>query len=156
MSKSVLPSKTFLAVFKFVRVLSVSILKLHQFIITKIIYNSPHFQHTFGIYTPTVNADTLTLDCSSVRLSAHRMTHSGSQGWWTSSVSQWHHYSTGLEMGLYAPYRVPAFFSNLLIKGSCKNEFTRLNSTNFFFFGATAPIWALAYLHETLRFTSVF
>jgi hypothetical protein len=28
--------------------------------------------------------------------------------------------------------------------------------TLFFFFGATAPIWALAYLHETLRFTSVF
>jgi hypothetical protein len=26
----------------------------------------------------------------------------------------------------------------------------------FFFFGATAQIWALAYLHETLRFTSVF
>jgi hypothetical protein len=26
----------------------------------------------------------------------------------------------------------------------------------FFYFGATAPIWALAYLHETLRFTSVF
>jgi hypothetical protein len=26
----------------------------------------------------------------------------------------------------------------------------------FFFFGATAPIWVLAYLHETLRFTSVF
>jgi hypothetical protein len=26
----------------------------------------------------------------------------------------------------------------------------------FFSFGATAPIWALAYLHETLRFTSVF
>jgi hypothetical protein len=26
----------------------------------------------------------------------------------------------------------------------------------FFFFGATAPIWALAYLHETLCFTSVF
>jgi hypothetical protein len=25
-----------------------------------------------------------------------------------------------------------------------------------FFLGATAPIWALAYLHETLRFTSVF
>jgi hypothetical protein len=25
-----------------------------------------------------------------------------------------------------------------------------------FFFGAAAPIWALAYLHETLRFTSVF
>jgi hypothetical protein len=25
-----------------------------------------------------------------------------------------------------------------------------------FFFGATASIWAMAYLHETLRFTSVF
>jgi hypothetical protein len=23
-------------------------------------------------------------------------------------------------------------------------------------YGATAPIWAFAYLHETLRFTSVF
>jgi hypothetical protein len=29
-------------------------------------------------------------------------------------------------------------------------------SRRFFFFGATAPVWALAYLHETLRFTSVF
>jgi hypothetical protein len=27
---------------------------------------------------------------------------------------------------------------------------------SFSFFGATAPISALAYLHETLRFTSVF
>jgi hypothetical protein len=26
----------------------------------------------------------------------------------------------------------------------------------FFSFAATAPIWALAYLHETLRFTSVY
>jgi hypothetical protein len=26
----------------------------------------------------------------------------------------------------------------------------------FFFFGATAPILALAYLHETIRFTSVY
>jgi hypothetical protein len=26
----------------------------------------------------------------------------------------------------------------------------------FFPFGATAPIWALAYLRETLRFTSVY
>jgi hypothetical protein len=26
----------------------------------------------------------------------------------------------------------------------------------FFFFGATAPSWALAYLREILRFTSVF
>jgi hypothetical protein len=33
-----------------------------------------------------------------------------------------------------------------------------LNPANYiiFFFGATARIWALAYLHETLRFTSVF
>jgi hypothetical protein len=27
---------------------------------------------------------------------------------------------------------------------------------DFFSIGATAPIWALAYLHETLRFTSAF
>jgi hypothetical protein len=27
---------------------------------------------------------------------------------------------------------------------------------NFFFFGSTAHIWALAYLHETFRFTSVY
>jgi hypothetical protein len=26
----------------------------------------------------------------------------------------------------------------------------------FFSFGATAPIWALAYLHETHRFTSIY
>jgi hypothetical protein len=34
----------------------------------------------------------------------------------------------------------------------------RCNVVNIYFFsyGATAPIWALAYLHETLRFTSVF
>jgi hypothetical protein len=29
-------------------------------------------------------------------------------------------------------------------------------SVYFFSFGATAPIWALAYLHEILRFTSVY
>jgi hypothetical protein len=29
-------------------------------------------------------------------------------------------------------------------------------ATAMFSFGATPPIWALAYLHETLRFTSVF
>jgi hypothetical protein len=28
--------------------------------------------------------------------------------------------------------------------------------TYFFSFGATAPIWALACRHETLRFTSVY
>jgi hypothetical protein len=27
---------------------------------------------------------------------------------------------------------------------------------DFFLFGATAPIWALAYLHEILRFTTVY
>jgi hypothetical protein len=32
----------------------------------------------------------------------------------------------------------------------------KMSFTTFFFFGATAPIWALAYLHETLRFISVF
>jgi hypothetical protein len=36
---------------------------------------------------------------------------------------------------------------------------SRLQDRNlriFFSFGATAPMWALAYLHETLRFTSVY
>jgi hypothetical protein len=33
---------------------------------------------------------------------------------------------------------------------------TFTDNYDFFSFGATAPIWALAYLHETLRFTSVF
>jgi hypothetical protein len=32
----------------------------------------------------------------------------------------------------------------------------RLLGKYFFSFGATAPILALAYLHETLRFTSVY
>jgi hypothetical protein len=31
-----------------------------------------------------------------------------------------------------------------------------LTKENLFLFAATAPICALAYLHETLRFTSVF
>jgi hypothetical protein len=31
-----------------------------------------------------------------------------------------------------------------------------ISHSHVFFFGARAPIWALAYLHETLRFTSVF
>jgi hypothetical protein len=31
---------------------------------------------------------------------------------------------------------------------------TTLSIAQIFFFGATAPIWALAYLRETLRFTS--
>jgi hypothetical protein len=30
------------------------------------------------------------------------------------------------------------------------------NSSSFFPYGATAPNGALAYLHDTLRFTSVF
>jgi hypothetical protein len=35
------------------------------------------------------------------------------------------------------------------------NKHDSINA-DFFFIGATAPVWALAYLHETLRFTSVF
>jgi hypothetical protein len=31
-----------------------------------------------------------------------------------------------------------------------------LSGIIFFSFGATAHIWALAYLHETFRFTSVY
>jgi hypothetical protein len=35
--------------------------------------------------------------------------------------------------------------------------YTRIIKKNLFFsFDATAPIWALAYLHETLRFVSVY
>jgi hypothetical protein len=30
------------------------------------------------------------------------------------------------------------------------------NSNHFFSFGARAPLWALVYLHETLRFTSAY
>jgi hypothetical protein len=37
----------------------------------------------------------------------------------------------------------------------CVHEKDAIFLQHFFFFGATAPIWALAYLHETLRFTSV-
>jgi hypothetical protein len=36
-----------------------------------------------------------------------------------------------------------------------KLRFILLSKPIFFFFGATVPIWALAYVHETLRFTSV-
>jgi hypothetical protein len=32
----------------------------------------------------------------------------------------------------------------------------RFLTNEVIFFGATTPVWALAYLHETLRFTSVF
>jgi hypothetical protein len=38
---------------------------------------------------------------------------------------------------------------------SVTNEYG-YEETFSFFLGATAPIWTLAYLHETLRFTSVF
>jgi hypothetical protein len=37
-----------------------------------------------------------------------------------------------------------------------RRVFDSLQGQDFFLFGATAPIWALACLHETLRFTSVF
>jgi hypothetical protein len=35
-------------------------------------------------------------------------------------------------------------------------EYLITSVISIFFFGATAPIWPLAYLYETLRFTSVF
>jgi hypothetical protein len=38
----------------------------------------------------------------------------------------------------------------------CLIYFIFSDQVQFFTFGATAPIWALAYLHETLRFTSVY
>jgi hypothetical protein len=46
------------------------------------------------------------------------------------------------------------------IFGAKRDEITggwrKLHNEDFFLFGATAPIWALAYFHETLRFNSVF
>jgi hypothetical protein len=36
------------------------------------------------------------------------------------------------------------------------NQLHFVTPPRLFFFGATALIWALAYLHETFRFTSVF
>ena len=42
---------------------------------------------------------------------------------------------------LYSPLLGPGLFFRFII---------------FFSFGATAPIWALTYLHETLRFTWVY
>jgi hypothetical protein len=40
--------------------------------------------------------------------------------------------------------------------GGKKLNWPEIKPAIFFSFGATAPIWALAYLHETLRFTSVY
>jgi hypothetical protein len=37
-----------------------------------------------------------------------------------------------------------------------QHDVDKITFSDFFSFGTTAPIWALAYLHETLRFTSVF
>jgi hypothetical protein len=37
-----------------------------------------------------------------------------------------------------------------------KEEFSQQCKESIFLFGATAHIWALAYLHETFRFTSVY
>jgi hypothetical protein len=49
----------------------------------------------------------------------------------------------------------------LLLRHILNETLSKLNvelglRDSFFFFGATGPIWALAYLHETLCFTSVF
>jgi hypothetical protein len=41
-------------------------------------------------------------------------------------------------------------------KISSPREWLFASHKRFFFFGAIAPIWTLAYLHETLRFTSVY
>jgi hypothetical protein len=45
-----------------------------------------------------------------------------------------------------------------LIKGISGKSTSLIYSAHciFFSFGATAHIWALAYLHETFRFTSVY
>jgi hypothetical protein len=46
-----------------------------------------------------------------------------------------------------------AISGNLNVELTLRKIFNRLG---FFSFGATAPILALAYLHETLRFISVY
>jgi hypothetical protein len=46
---------------------------------------------------------------------------------------------------------------NLKKHAALNNLDENLELKNIFFsFGATAPIWAMAYLHEIFRFTSVF
>jgi hypothetical protein len=42
------------------------------------------------------------------------------------------------------------------VKGNVRKFFYQFITSFFIPFGATARIWALAYLHETLRFTSVY
>jgi hypothetical protein len=57
---------------------------------------------------------------------------------------------------LYRAY--PYNLERLFLKGKDVQgaHLSAVQSLIFFFFDATAPIWALAYLHETFRFTSVF
>jgi hypothetical protein len=60
---------------------------------------------------------------------------------------------------LYSSFRSVKMLISLLLLGPSN----RIHSFKgfllmrvFISFGATAPIWALAYLHETFRFTSVY
>jgi hypothetical protein len=48
------------------------------------------------------------------------------------------------------------FFFGLTSGYLCLKRASKDVALSFLFFGATAPVWALAYLHETHRFTSVF
>jgi hypothetical protein len=61
-------------------------------------------------------------------------------------------YSTTFFYGLVFSHRGHFVFTMFILVTE------NTNANNFFLFslGATALIWALAYLHETLRFTSVF
>jgi hypothetical protein len=49
-------------------------------------------------------------------------------------------------------------FAKALWRLLCELQYNKMyfSSKYFFSFGATAPIGALAYLHETFRFTSVY
>jgi hypothetical protein len=69
--------------------------------------------------------------------------------WWISVIKQ-------------IRFLVSVYNSNtdlLLLSSQNKNHFIGIKLRGkfiFFSLGATAPVWALAYLNETLRFTSVF
>jgi hypothetical protein len=52
------------------------------------------------------------------------------------------------------PYNTTQLEIQCLI--TCSTEYPEYENGYFFYFGATAPIWALAYLRETLRFTTVY
>jgi hypothetical protein len=68
---------------------------------------------------------------------------------WTQTTSS---IFTFLRFGRKNLYSQPGFCYNILNSHIVFRGYFK----TIFFFGATAQIWALAYLHETLRFTSVF